>query len=169
MFVVTVASPLSLVDSVAFAVLSDVLSAPRVSSCRLFLRCWRWISSQRCCSRGVSGENLHRRGFPVIWWIQRCLSGLFLCVITSAEREVKHSRRSWKSQSCFFWDKIRHAKSVGFWFYLAISDVVCEISRDHFDFFDLFFNLFEEERITILAFPGFEPTHLCYPSDQRRD
>ena len=41
-------------------------------------------------------------------------------------------------------------------------------SRDHFDFFDLFFNFFEEERITILAFLGFEPTHLCDPSDQRR-
>ena len=30
------------------------------------------------------------------------------------------------------------------------------------------FNLFEEERISILAFPGFEPPHLCDPSDQRR-
>ena len=43
-----------------------------------------------------------------------------------------------------------------------------EICRDHFDFFDLFFNLFEEERIIILACPGFEPTHLCDPSDQRK-
>ena len=42
------------------------------------------------------------------------------------------------------------------------------MSRDHFDFFDLFFNFFEEERIIILALPGFEPTHLCDPSDQRR-
>ena len=42
------------------------------------------------------------------------------------------------------------------------------MSRDHFDFFDLFFNLFELERISILAFPGFEPTHLCDTSDQRR-
>ena len=40
------------------------------------------------------------------------------------------------------------------------------MSRDHFDFFDLFFNLFEEERTIILAFPEFEPTHLCDPSDQ---
>ena len=40
--------------------------------------------------------------------------------------------------------------------------------RNHFDFFDLFFNLFEQERISILVFPGFEPTHLCDPSDQRR-
>ena len=30
------------------------------------------------------------------------------------------------------------------------------------------FNLFEEERISILAFPGFEPPHLCDPSDQRK-
>ena len=41
MFVFAAASPLSLVDGVAFAVLSDVLSAPRVSSCRLFLCCSR--------------------------------------------------------------------------------------------------------------------------------
>ena len=26
----------------------------------------------------------------------------------------------------------------------------------------------EEEIIIILAFPGFEPTHLCDPSDQKR-
>ena len=42
------------------------------------------------------------------------------------------------------------------------------MSRAHFDFFDLFFNLFELERISILAFLGFEPTHLCDTSDQRR-
>ena len=30
------------------------------------------------------------------------------------------------------------------------------------------FNLFEEERISIMAFPGFEPPHLCDQSDQRR-
>ena len=39
---------------------------------------------------------------------------------------------------------------------------------DHFDFFDLFFNFFVEERIFFLVFPGFEPTQLCDPSDQRR-
>ena len=37
-FVVALASSLSLVDGVAFAVLSDFLSAPRVSCCRLSLR-----------------------------------------------------------------------------------------------------------------------------------
>ena len=42
------------------------------------------------------------------------------------------------------------------------------MSRVHFDFFDLFFNLFGLERISILVFPGFEPTHLCDKSDQRR-
>ena len=35
-------------------------------------------------------------------------------IITSAGREVKYSRRSGMSQSCFFWDKIGHAMSVGF-------------------------------------------------------
>ena len=67
-----------------------------------------------------------------------------------------------------FFDKIGHAKSVGFRFIRLFDEVRAEISRDHFDFFDLFFNFFEEERIIILAFPGFEPTHLCDPSDQRR-
>ena len=38
MFVVAVASFLSLIDGVAFAVLSDFLSVPRVSCCRLSLR-----------------------------------------------------------------------------------------------------------------------------------
>ena len=62
------------------------------------------------------------------------------------------------SQSCFFWDRIGHVKSAGFVFN----------SGDHFDFLDLFFNLLEEERSIILAFPGFEPTHLCDLSDQKR-
>ena len=43
-----------------------------------------------------------------------------------------------------------------------------KISRDHFDFFDLFSNFFEEERNIVLASPEFEPTHLCDPSGQRR-
>ena len=40
--------------------------------------------------------------------------------ITLAEREVKDSRRSEMSQSCFFGDKIGHAKSVAFRFYSTI-------------------------------------------------
>ena len=40
--------------------------------------------------------------------------------ITSAEREVKHSRRLGMSQSSFVGDEIGHAKSVGFRFYSAI-------------------------------------------------
>ena len=40
--------------------------------------------------------------------------------ITSAEREVKDSRRSGMYQSYHFFDKIGHAKSVGFRFYSAI-------------------------------------------------
>ena len=70
-----------------------------------------------------------------------------------------------------FFGKIGHANFVGFRFYSAIwrsESRISSRSRDHFDFFDLFFNFFEEERIIILAFPGFEPTHLCDPSDQRR-
>ena len=41
-------------------------------------------------------------------------------LITSAEREVKDSRRSGMYQSCHFFDKIGQAKSVGFRFYSAI-------------------------------------------------
>ena len=55
-------------------------------------------------------------------------------------------------------------------FRLSLVPTLCPwVSEDgdHFDFFDLFFNFFEEERIIILASPGFEPTHLCDPSDQR--
>ena len=65
-----------------------------------------------------------------------------------------------------FFDKTGHANFV---FFIGLFDEVrAELVRDHFDFFDLFFNFFEEERIIILVFPGFEPTHLCDPSDQRR-
>ena len=56
------------------------------------------------------------------------------------------------------WDRIGQAKSADFGFN----------SRDHFDFLDLFFNLLEKEGNIIWAFPGFEPTHLCDPSDQKR-
>ena len=40
--------------------------------------------------------------------------------VTLAEREVKHSPLSVMSLSCFLWDKIGHAQSVGFLFYSAI-------------------------------------------------
>ena len=93
------------------------------------------------------------------------------CFITSAERKVKDSRGSEMYQSRPFWDKIGNAKFVGFRFFRLFDEWEpnwFEISRDHFDFFDLFFNLFEEEKIIILAFSGFEPTQLFDPSDQRR-
>ena len=60
--------------------------------------------------------------------IQRCsallvkreyFEGLY-CFFTSAEREVKDLRRSEVYPSWQFWDKIGHAKSVGFGFYSAI-------------------------------------------------
>ena len=98
------------------------------------------------------------------WWQAQRRWG-WSHAFTSAEREVKDSRRSGMYQSWNFWDKIGHARSVGFWFYSAIWR---SESRDHFDFFALFSNLFEEERIIILAFPRFEPTHLSLvPSGPR--
>ena len=48
--------------------------------------------------------------------------------ITSAEREVKNSRRSEMYQIRHFLDKIRHVKSVGFRFYLAIWRSESQIS-----------------------------------------
>ena len=66
-------------------------------------------------------------------------------------------------------DKIGQAKSAGFRLYAAIWRSESRLSSRSLRFlFTLFFNFFEEERITILAFPGFEPTLLCDPSDQRR-
>ena len=41
-------------------------------------------------------------------------------LFTSAEREVKDSRRLGMYQSCIFFDKIGQAKSAGFRFYSAI-------------------------------------------------
>ena len=48
------------------------------------------------------------------------------------------------------------------------AELVRDKLRDHFGFFDLFFNLLEEERTIILACLGLELTHLCSLSDQRR-
>ena len=77
---------------------------------------------------------------------------------------VKDSRRSGVSQSCFLYV---------FGFIRLFDELRAELIRDisrsvrFFNFF-LFFHLFEFERIIILAFPGFKPTHLCDPSDEKR-
>ena len=89
-------------------------------------------------------------------------------IFTSADREVKVSRRSGMYQSYNFLTRLGMQSLLVFGFIRLFDEVRAELIRDHFDFFDLFFNFFEEERIIILAFPGFEPTHLCDPSDQRR-
>ena len=99
---------------------------------------------------------LHLISFPrsvIIWFI------------TSAEREVKGSRRSGMSQSCFFVDKTGHAKSVGFRFSSTIWRNKSRINSRYLEVTKIF-NLFEEEKIIILAYPGFELTHVCGPSDQ---
>ena len=79
-------------------------------------------------------------------------------VFTSAEREVKESRRSGMYQSCFFGTGLGKQS-------LQILGLILEITSISLD---LFFNLLEKERNIIWAFPGFEPTHLCDPSDQKR-
>ena len=53
------------------------------------------------------------------WWQAQRRWG-WSHAFTSAEREVKDSRRSGMYQSWNFWNKIGHARSVGFWFYSAI-------------------------------------------------
>ena len=53
----------------------------------------------------------------VIW---RQFSTVSIFIFTLAECEVKDSRCSGMYQSCLFFDKIGHAKSVGFRFYSAI-------------------------------------------------
>ena len=77
---------------------------------------------------------------------------------------VKDSRRSGVSQSCFL-----HVFGFIRLFDELRAELIRDISRSvrFFKFF-LFFHLFEFERIIILAFPGFEPTHLCDPSDEKR-
>ena len=74
-----------------------------------------------------------------------------LNVFTSAEREVKECIKvtifwqDWACKVCRF--------SVLFGYLAKWEPNWFEISRDHFDFFDLFFNFFEEERIIIWAWP----------------
>ena len=70
------------------------------------------------------------------------------------------------SQSCFFVHKIGHVKSVGFRIYSAIWRTKSRINSRYLEITSIF-NLFEEESIIILAYPGFELTHVCGPSDQR--
>ena len=43
-----------------------------------------------------------------------------------------------------------------------------ELSRDHYDFFDLFFKLFEEKELLFWLSRGLNRPHMCVPSDQRR-
>ena len=64
-----------------------------------------------------------------------------------------------------FFDKIGQAKSVGFRLYSAIWRSESRISPRYLEItsISLIYSL-----TFFLAFPGFEPTHLCDPSDQRR-
>ena len=92
-------------------------------------------------------------------------------LVTSAEREVKVSRRSGMYQSYNFLTRLGMQSLQVFDFIRLFDEVRAESIRDisrSLRFFYLLFNFFEEERIIILAFSGFEPTHLRDPSDQRR-
>ena len=59
-----------------------------------------------------------------------------------------------------FLDEIGHAKFVGIRFYSAILQNERRISSRYLEISSL---LLKEERIIVLACPGFEPTHLCDP------
>ena len=58
------------------------------------------------------------------------LTKIMSCFITSAERKVKDSRGSGMYQSRPFWDKIGHAKFVGFRFIWLFDEVRAELVRD---------------------------------------
>ena len=51
-------------------------------------------------------------------------------VFTSAQREVKNSRRTGMSQSCFFGDEIGHTKSLRFGCIRLFDEVISELVRD---------------------------------------
>ena len=55
------------------------------------------------------------------------------------------------SQRCFFGDKIRHAKTVSFGLSRLFDEVGAELVPDHFELFDLFFYLCEDEIIIIFG------------------
>ena len=58
------------------------------------------------------------------------LTKIMSCFITSAERKVKDSRDSGMYESRPFWDKIGHAKFVGFRFFWLFDEVRAELVRD---------------------------------------
>ena len=58
------------------------------------------------------------------------LTKIMSCFITSAERKVKDSRGSGMYESRPFWDKIGHAKFVGFRFFWLFDEVRAELVRD---------------------------------------
>ena len=72
-------------------------------------------------------------------------------LITSAEREEKDSRRSGMYQSwLFFLTRLGTQSLQVVGFVRPFDEVKAElvlVCRDHFDFFDLLFNFFEEQRI----------------------
>ena len=117
------------------------LSAPVLSS---FKHLWTLFQTDEKFSpapprlRRARNPNCHRRGcfqyfteklyilLQALWLLINCLivdsnrsrkkKNQNLVIFTSAEREVKDSRRSGMYQSWHFWDKIGHVKSAGFRF-----------------------------------------------------
>ena len=123
---------------------------------------WEWNTIGLRAFRGVLPYKSHigmcsskRYGFGAVsvwkreklrpfWsrlWTGSLYSRYVHRLITSAERKVKDSRREGMYQSWHFWNKIGHAQSVGFRFYLAslrgrlgfirlFDEVKVEIVRD---------------------------------------
>ena len=91
-------------------------------------------------------------------------------VITSVGREVKDSRLSGMYQSWLFLTRLGTQSLQVFGFIRLFDEVRAELVRDisrSLRFLWLILKLFRGSK-NYLAFPGFEPTHLCDPSDQRR-
>ena len=119
-------------------------------------RCVRWRT------RGVCLQAFPSFPFPspspLFHFFDR--SSVFLCSETKRKRLLRRLTAKknylgfatpWNVLKLFFWDKIGHAKSVSFWLGRLLDEVrlsgkLFEISRDYFEFFDLF----EEEIIIII-------------------
>ena len=114
---------------------------------------WKWR-----CSQLEPSKCAHR----VCYVPNASLICRLVPLVPSAVRKIK----------LLSWDKIGQAKSLGFRFYSAIWRSESRINSRYLEItwisLIFFFNFFEEERIIILAFPGFEPTHLGNTLDQRR-
>ena len=115
------------------------------------------------CVRGTRTQALISVGCSVHYWVSSAIDKRGSYFGGARSKRFATLRNVWKLT---FFDKIGHAKSVGFRFYSATwrsesrisSRSVSRSLRFLWFIFIIFIYFFEEERNIILAFPGFEPT-----------